>query len=330
VLVLGRSTQHCGTAAQAVAQRALEGAVRSLAKELRQGATAQLIYVSPGAEDALESSLRFFLSDRSAFVSGQVLRVERPVDRVAGWDRNVPLAGRTAVVTGASRGIGEAIVRVLARDGARVIGVDVPAARDALLSVCQSVAGRPLLLDITAADAAERIIEAADGIIDVIVHNAGVTRDKRLVNMLEQYWTQVIEVNLVAQERITDHLLHVKALRHAARVVCVSSTSGIAGNAGQVNYAASKAGVIGLVQSYAPLLAPLGATINAVAPGFIETQMTAAMPFAIRQAGRRLNSLGQGGRPVDVAEAIAWLAHPGSGGITGQVVRVCGQNWLGA
>lgn len=328
--MLGRGAQHAATTAQAVAQRALEGAVRALAKELRHGATAQLIYVAPGAEEALESTLRFFLSDRSAFVSGQVVRVETPVDRVGEWDRNRPLAGRTAVVTGASRGIGEAIVRVLAREGARVVGVDVPAAQDALQRVCSDVAGWPLVLDITAADAAARIIEAADGGIDVMVHNAGITRDKRLVNMSEEHWTRVMEVNLLAQECMTDHMLHVGAFRRGARVVCVSSTSGIAGNAGQVNYAASKAGVIGLVQSYAPLLAPSGATINAVAPGFIETQMTAAMPFAIREAGRRLNSLGQGGRPVDVAEAIAWLAHPGSGGISGQVVRVCGQNWLGA
>jgi len=112
--------------------------------------------------------------------------------------------------------------------------------------------------------------------------------------------------------------------------VCVSSISGIAGNAGQTNYSTSKAGVIGIVQMFAPALAERGATVNAVAPGFIETQMTATMPIPAREAGRRMNSLAQGGLPVDVAETIAWFANPGSAGVTGQVVRVCGQSMIGA
>ncbi|HWP18366.1 MAG TPA: 3-oxoacyl-ACP reductase [Burkholderiaceae bacterium] len=330
VLVLARPPEEAQRPSEAVASRALEGAVRSIAKELRRGATAQLVYVARGAEEAMASTLRFFASPRSAYVSGQVVRLGVPVDGPASWDPSRPLAGRTAVVTGASRGIGEAIVRVLHREGALVIGVDVPAADEALQRVCNDVDGRALPLDITAPDAGQRIAARAEGRVDLMVHNAGITRDKRLVNMREDQWTSVIEVNLAAQERITEHLLAAGALPHGGRVVCVSSMSGIAGNAGQVNYAASKAGVIGLVQSYAPLLAPLGATINGVAPGFIETQMTAAIPFAIREAGRRMNSLGQGGQPVDVAEAIAWLAHPGSGGVNGQVLRVCGQSWLGA
>jgi 3-oxoacyl-[acyl-carrier protein] reductase len=106
--------------------------------------------------------------------------------------------------------------------------------------------------------------------------------------------------------------------------------SGIAGNRGQTNYATSKAGVIGAVQAVAPHVAGTGITINAVAPGFIETAMTAAMPLATREAGRRLNSLSQGGLPVDVAETIAWFGSPASGGVNGNVVRVCGQNLLGA
>ena len=110
----------------------------------------------------------------------------------------------------------------------------------------------------------------------------------------------------------------------------VSSTMGIAGNAGQTNYATSKAGIIGMVQALAPTLAERQATINAVAPGFIETQMTEQMPTFNRQAGRRMTSLGQGGQPVDVAETIAWLASPASGGVNGNVVRVCGQSLLGA
>ena len=127
--------------------------------------------------------------------------------------------------------------------------------------------------------------------------------------------------------RITDALMAGKdLLRPGARVIGVSSISGIAGNAGQTNYATSKAGVIGFVDSIAPALAKRGATVNAVAPGFIETAMTAKMPIALREGGRRMNSLSQGGLPVDVAETIAWFASPASGGVNGNVVRVCGQS----
>jgi 3-oxoacyl-[acyl-carrier protein] reductase len=148
--------------------------------------------------------------------------------------------------------------------------------------------------------------------------------------MTEAAWRSVIDINLSAQERIDDALLEAGTLRDGGRIVCVSSISGIAGNLGQTNYAASKAGVIGRVQGMAPYLAARRITINAVAPGFIETQMTAKMPLALREAGRRMNSMSQGGQPADVAQTIAWLAHPGSAGVTGQVVRVCGQSLIGA
>jgi 3-oxoacyl-[acyl-carrier protein] reductase len=170
----------------------------------------------------------------------------------------------------------------------------------------------------------------ADGGWDVIVHNAGITRDKTIANMKEHLWQMVVNVNLSTQERINDALVASGALKDGGRIVCVSSISGIAGNMGQTNYALSKAGVVGMVQSNAPAFARKGITINAVAPGFIETAMTAAIPFAIREAGRRMNSMSQGGLPVDVAEAIGWFASPASAGITGNVVRVCGQSIMGA
>jgi 3-oxoacyl-[acyl-carrier protein] reductase len=129
---------------------------------------------------------------------------------------------------------------------------------------------------------------------------------------------------------VNEALLAGDTLRAGGRIVGVSSISGIAGNAGQANYATSKAGVIGMVKAYAPVLAGRDSTINAVAPGFIETQMTAKVPVLLREAGRRMNSLSQGGLPVDVAETIAWFASPGSGGVNGNVVRVCGQSLLGA
>ena len=148
--------------------------------------------------------------------------------------------------------------------------------------------------------------------------------------MPEERWTTLMEINLSSEERINDALLEGGLLAANGRIVCVSSMSGIAGNSGQTNYATSKAGVIGMVEALAPELAARGATINAVAPGFIETKMTAAMPIGPREAGRRMSSLSQGGLPVDVAEAIAWFASPGSTGVNGNTVRVCGQNLLGA
>ena len=119
-------------------------------------------------------------------------------------------------------------------------------------------------------------------------------------------------------------------MRPNGRMILVSSISGIAGNAGQTNYGTSKAGIIGVVETFAPIAAKQGHTVNAVAPGFIESQMTAAMPIATREAGRRMNSMSQGGLPVDVAETIAWFANPASGGVNGNVTRVCGQSLIGA
>jgi len=321
VIVLGATTDDPRAE---IAQRALEGLVRSIGKEAGKGSTAQLIYVAPDADGQLDSTLRFFLSPKSAYVSGQVVRIGEPVasyEAVDDWER--PLAGKVALVTGAARGIGASIAEVLARDGAHVVGLDVPGQE----------ASVELRLDITAEDAPARIASHlldAHGGVDVVVHNAGVTRDKRLGGMREELWELVLGVNLIAPQRIDQELFARKAVRANGRIVCVSSISGIAGNAGQTNYSTSKAGVIGIVRSFSPILAKQGVTVNAVAPGFIETQMTAAMPITLREAGRRMNSMSQGGLPVDVAETIAWFASPASAGLTGNVVRVCGQSLLGA
>lgn len=331
VVVLGTPPAEAGSPRAHTAQRALEGFVRSLGKEVGgRGSTAQLLYVSPGAEDQLDSTLRFLLSPRSAYVSGQVVRIGPGVAPAPEIDWERPLAGRTALVTGASRGIGAAIAATLARDGAAVVGLDVPPALADLEKVTGAIGGEAIGLDITAAETPRRLAERfADG-LDAIVHNAGVTRDRTIAKMPEERWAQLIEINLSSEERINDALLEGGAIGAGGRIVCVSSMSGIAGNSGQTNYAASKAGVIGMVEALAPELAGRGATINAVAPGFVETQMTAAMPIGPREAGRRLSSLSQGGLPVDVAETIAWLASPASTGVNGNTVRVCGQNLLGA
>lgn len=329
VVIVGITPETAKTVKQAIAQRALEGFVKSVGKEFKKGIAAQLVYVDEGAEANLESTVRFALSPRSAYVSGQVIRVSKA--DVADVDWAKPLAGKTAVVTGASRGIGEAIAHVLARDGAHVICLDVPQQQAYLERVAGEIGGSVLAIDITANDAGEKIkaAAAAQSGLDIIVHNAGITRDKTLANMKPELWDLVININLSAIERVNDYLLENAGFNKNGRIVCVSSISGIAGNLGQTNYAASKAGVIGLVKFTAPILKN-GVTINAVAPGFIETQMTAAIPFAIREAGRRMNSMSQGGLPVDVAETIALFASSASTGLNGNVVRVCGQSLLGA
>jgi 3-oxoacyl-[acyl-carrier protein] reductase len=319
----------CSTPRQAAAQRALEGFVRSLAKEVGRGATVQLIYVAPGGASQLASALHFLLSARSAYVSGQVLRIEMaPMAPV--FDHDQPLAGRRALVTGAARGIGLAIAQVLARDGAYVIGLDVPAMRGELVAAMQVVSGEAMTVDVTNPVAPTVLAERFAEGLDILVHNAGITRDRTLAKMPAERWQSVIDLNICAQERMNEAVLERGVIGEGGRIVCVSSLSGIAGNAGQTNYAASKAAVIGMVQAMAPVLEQRGATISAVAPGFIETNMTARMPLAVRAAGRRLNSMRQGGLAVDVAETVAWLAAPDSGGLNGNVVRVCGQSLLGA
>jgi 3-oxoacyl-[acyl-carrier protein] reductase len=314
----------------ATAQRALEGFTRSLAKEVGRGIAVQLVYVAEGAEDELDSTLRFLLSPRSAYVSGQVIEVGKPVAEAEAIDWSLPLDGKIALVTGASRGIGEAIAETLHRDGAGLVLLDVPALAPDLARVAKRLDAETIELDITEPDAPLQIAAAIPDGIDVLVHNAGVTRDRTIAKMPEDRWSSLMEINLSSEERINDELLERKLLRPNGRIVCVSSMSGVAGNSGQTNYATSKAGVIGMVEALAPDLAKRKATINAVAPGFIETQMTAQMPIAIREAGRRMNSMSQGGLPVDVAETIAWFASPASAGVNGNVVRVCGQSLLGA
>jgi 3-oxoacyl-[acyl-carrier protein] reductase len=345
LLLLGaepaEASARSGVEAAATAQ-ALDGLVRTIAKELRAGATANLLVVAADAPPAaVDSSVRFFLSARSAYVDGQVVRIGAPVGTPrdpAAMDSPTlperPLVGRVAVVTGAARGIGAAIADTLARDGATLVVVDVPAAGEDLAAVANRTGGTALQLDITAVDAPERLIahlKQRHGRVDLLVHNAGITRDKLLANMDPDRWNAVLNVNLRAQLRITEALLaDGTLLQDGSRIVCVSSQSGIAGNRGQANYVASKAGIIGMVRALAPVVAEQGVTINAVAPGFIETEMTARMPLGTREAGRRVNSLRQGGLPVDVAETIGWLGQADSGGVNGQVVRVCGQSMLGA
>ncbi|MDN5794950.1 MAG: 3-oxoacyl-ACP reductase [Intrasporangium sp.] len=331
VVVVGTDPAGLSDPAHVATQRALEGFVRSLGKELRAGATANHVLVRGEAWDGLRSAVEFFLSGRSAYVDGQVVRV----NDAGGANSDIlrPLEGKVALVTGAARGIGAEIAAVLARDGATIVAVDVPAAGESLARVANEIRGTALHLDVTSPDAGARMLEhtrSRYGRLDIVVHNAGITRDKLFVNMDESRWDSVLQVNLRSILRMNEAILRDDGLGEGGRMVCLASIAGIAGNRGQTNYGASKAGVIGLVTSTAAQVRDRGITVNAVAPGFIETDMTARIPFATREIGRRMNSLQQGGLPRDVAEAIAWLVQPGAAAVTGQVVRVCGQSLLGA
>ncbi|QJW37925.1 3-oxoacyl-ACP reductase [Cellulosimicrobium protaetiae] len=347
VVTISRAPADTDSPELAAAREGVDGLLRSVAKELRYGATGNGIQVTDDApvdSPNVLATLRFFLSAKSAFVDGQLLRVGAGApsdqgapsgDQGSGAGLDQPLAGKVAVVTGAARGIGAQVARTLARDGAKVVVVDVPAAGEALAKVANEIKGTALQLDVTADDAGARILEharARHGGIDVLVHNAGILRDKLLANMSADKWDAVVAVNLAAQLRITEYLLGANGFSSEPRIVSLASTSGIAGNRGQSNYAFSKAGVIGHTRAFARLLAAPGGpggTANAVAPGFIETDMTASIPFVQREVARRVASLQQGGQPVDVAEAIAFLASPGAAGVNGQVLRVCGQNVVG-
>jgi 3-oxoacyl-[acyl-carrier protein] reductase len=339
IVVVGTTPDETASVDERIAQRALEGFTRSLGKELQRGATIGLVYLSADAKPAatgLESTVRFLLSAKSAYVDAQVFYVGAADSvRPADWDK--PLDGKVALVTGAARGIGAEIAKVFARDGARVVLIDIedPAsATDVLAETATKVGGTALTLDVTAADAVDRIAEHVaehhGGKADILVNNAGITRDKLLANMDDARWDSVVAVNLLAPQRLAQGLVDKGTIGDGGSIVGLSSMAGIAGNRGQTNYAATKAGMIGLTQALAPVLADKGVTINAVAPGFIETKMTEAIPVATREAGRRLNSLFQGGQPVDVAEAIAYFASPASNAVTGNTIRVCGQALLGA
>lgn len=357
IVLIGGDGAASPTAAAIAA--ALIGLVKSLAKEVgRRGATCNLLTLPPGIDPALGSAmlstpLSFFLSPRSAFISGQCLALSAPSASYVEPPAQGRLSGKTALVTGAAQGIGAAIALRLAAEGAHVIGLDRPQEKDRLLALMQEIKGTPLTHDLLRHEAPVVLYDllAGDGRrIDILVNNAGITRDKTLARMPRDWWDDTLTLNLLTPMHLTDTLLglqrpgsqgllkahgadtHARPALMAAggRVICMSSVAGIAGNAGQTNYATAKSGLIGYVRAMAPMLRERQITINAIAPGFIETRMTQAMPFSIREVARRLSALGQAGLPGDVAEAAVLLALPEAAAVTGQVLRVCGLNLIGA
>jgi 3-oxoacyl-[acyl-carrier protein] reductase len=340
VVVLARPPEHGRDPGHAAAQAAVEGFVRSLGKELgKRGSTANLLWVDEDADALAEGPLRYWLSKRSAFVSGQPLHVSARawVENEDGspfapaWVR--PLEGKVALVTGAARGIGKAAAELLAAEGAHVICLDRPGDDELLAETAREVGGTPLLVDVGDPEAPQtiaRTLKEEHGGVDIVVHNAGITRDKTLARMKPEHWDQCLAINLDAVVRITKALIDESALLDEGRVIVLSSIAGIAGNLGQTNYSATKAGVIGWMRALASDVEERGITVNAIAPGFIETRLTAAIPVVIREVGRRLSSLGQGGLPRDIGDAIVFLSTPGAQGLTGNVLRVCGQSFVGA
>ncbi len=321
---------------QCAFSQSLTGFSKSLAKEVgRKGTTVNLLLLEPQLTSELDGALQFFLSTKSTFVSGQSITVKQCSDTKVLSDNK---AKKLALVTGASQGIGASIAQTLARDNYKVVGLDIEQAQEKLAAEMAKIDGDCITLDISAENAGQVITEYLKKYqeenqsagFDLVVHNAGITRDKMLTNMPEHWWTSTLDINLLSVIRVNDYLLAHQGINANGRIVCMSSMNGIAGQAGQTNYATSKAGLIGYVKHLSQALASKDITINAVAPGFIETKMTEQIPFVTREMGRRMNALGQGGQVEDVAEAVAFFAQPQSYSVTGQTLRVCGLNFIGA
>ena len=314
-------------------QRSIDGFSRALSKEIggKKGVTVNLLKITNDDVQAYEvvKAATFFLSDKSPFITGQVVELNKADGQNISSQENL-LQGKIAIVTGGARGIGAAAAKVLHREGATVIIVDVPQAADDANALAQEINGDAKLLDITKDGAAQELQEfvlGKYGKLDILVNNAGITRDKTIAKMSMDQWRAVLNVNLKAVINLTDTFVQ-KGFSKNAKVVSLSSISGIAGNVGQTNYSLTKPGVIGFTQALATTNKVIFA--NAVAPGFIETKMTENLPFFIKEGGRRLSTLKQGGVPEDIAELIGFLASPLSDGVNGQCVRACGGSMIGA
>lgn len=241
------------------------------------------------------------------------------------------LTGKNAIVTGGSRGIGRAICLELAKNGANVAFCYAgnEAAAEETAAMCKELGANVMVVrcDVSQADQVKMLVDEtirAFGHVDILVNNAGITRDGLMMSMKEEDFDAVLQANLKGTFLCTKAVTRPMLKQRAGRIINLSSVVGLHGNAGQVNYSASKAGVIGLTKSAAKELASRGITVNAVAPGFITTDMTAAMTDAAKEKVSASIPLGTLGKPEDIAKAVAFLASDDAGYITGQVLSVDG------
>jgi len=248
--------------------------------------------------------------------------------------RQDELAGQVALVTGATRGIGRAIALALARDGATVVGTATTPGGAETISAALAQAGAKgegIALDVTDAEAtaaALAAIESRHGAIGILVNNAGITKDNLLVRMKDEEWDAIMATNLKPAWRLAKAVLRGMMKARSGRIIQIGSVVGATGNAGQANYAAAKAGIIGFSKSLAKEIGSRGITVNVVAPGFIDTDMTAALPEAQKTAMLGQIALGRLGAPADIAEAVAFLAGPAGAYITGETLHVNGGMYM--
>ena len=242
------------------------------------------------------------------------------------------LNGEIALVTGASRGIGAAIALRLARDGSRVIGTATTAPGAALISEALApYAGRGAVLDVVHQDSIQALledIESKEGSIGILCNNAGITRDMLLLRMKQEDWDLVLQTNLASVFRLSKAVLRGMMKARKGRIISIASIVGVTGNPGQANYAAAKAGIIGFTKSLAREVGSRGITANAIAPGFIDTDMTRALDEAQRAALNAQIPLGRLGQPADVAAAVAFLCSADGAYITGETLHVNGGMYM--
>lgn len=313
----------------------LHGFIKSLAKEVgRIGVTVNLVTI-PNYHLSLDYHLpviHFLLSDMSSFISGQIINLQNEPSIVEKNSFDKILKGKTAVITGAARGIGRSTAITMAQEGAKVICIDLESEKEELKKLSQEINGDFLPLDITSTKAPEQlatfIIEKYKK-IDIIIHNAGITRDKTLKNMSKDQWSKTIAVNTIAPLKLTEELFSQQLINSFGKILFLSSINGIAGAFGQTNYALSKSALIGLTEGLSKEQKNFSFNANAIAPGFIETRLTKSIPFMAREAGRRLSCLFQGGIPEDVANLACFLSSSHAQAINGELIRVCGGHFVG-
>ena len=245
---------------------------------------------------------------------------------------NKPLQGEIALVTGASRGIGAAIADELASQGATVIGTaTTEVGADAIAQRLQAQGGHGRALDVNAPGAIEALIDAIGkdiGGLSILVNNAGITRDNLLLRMKDEDWQAILDTNLTSVYRSCKAAMRGMMKARRGRIVNIASVIGVTGNAGQANYAAAKAGIIGFSKSLAREIGSRGITVNVVAPGFVATDMTADLPEEAKTAMLAQTALGRLGTPAEIAQAVAFLAGPGAGYITGETLHVNGGMYM--